>query len=71
MSRQYNPAVVAYRNMDIENMPVEKETKETGLLARKTSMTGNGTLDYSSPAVRAAMQMQVIRRHRDEINATD
>ncbi len=69
MSRALTDIVKAYRNMDIENMPSDKPKKSTGGLLSKTSTNNNMSngLDLSNPAVRVAKQMQVIRKHRDEI----
>jgi hypothetical protein len=69
MSRSYNPGIAMYKNMDIENMPKEQtQEKEGGLLTRKPSqMMMNKNMNYSNPAIRVAKQMEVIRRHRDEI----
>jgi len=74
MSRQYNPAVSAYFNMDIEGFnkidtPEEPKKQSGGLLARSSMPNKDGKgLDYSNPAARVAKQMQVIRKYRDEIN---
>jgi hypothetical protein len=66
MSRQYNPAIDAYKNMDIENMPADKkEPAGTGLLMRKSSSEESG-LDVSNPLIRVAKNMQVIRQYRQE-----
>lgn len=70
MSRQFNPAAYAYNNMDIENLPKEEEKSDTGLLSRKPMMQKSG-MDYSSPALRVAKQLEVIRKHRNEVNATE
>lgn len=69
MSRALTDIVRAYYNMDIENMPSDKPEKQTGGLLSKTSASNkmNDGLDLSNPAVRVAKQMQVIRRHRDDI----
>ncbi len=71
MSRQYNPAIDAYRNMDIENLPdVKEEPETTGLLSKRSSMNTKG-IDTDNPVVRVGMQMKVLRKHREEIkNAT-
>lgn len=71
MSRALTNLVTAYRNMDIENMPAEKnEDKPSGgLLVKKEKATGG--LDYSNPAVRVASQMRIIRKYRDDINAAE
>ena len=68
MSNLYNTAAMAYKAMDIENLPEDKPMKETtGLLSRKTETSG---IDYDNPAVRVAKQMQVIRNFRNEMNGT-
>lgn len=69
MSRAHTDIVRAYYNMDIENMPSDKPTKSTSGLLSKTTKSNNMSkgLDLSNPAVRVAKQMQVIRKHRDEI----
>jgi len=69
MSRAHTDIVRAYYNMDIENMPSDKPAKLTGGLLSKKTLSNNMSegLDLSNPAVRVAKQMQVIRRHRDEI----
>jgi hypothetical protein len=69
MSRAHTDIVRAYYNMDIENMPSDKPAKSTsGLLSKRTSSNSMSEgLDLSNPAVRVAKQMQVIRKHRDEI----
>ncbi|MEK9917800.1 MAG: hypothetical protein VW496_00265 [Pelagibacteraceae bacterium] len=65
-NRSNNPAASAYFNMDIENLPEDKPEKpSTGLLSKKTEQK-NG-MDVSNPLVRVGKQMQLIRRHRDEI----
>jgi len=69
MSYDFNSARRAYLNMDIENLPKEKVTEDTGLLRRKVS-TSSGGLDYKNPAVRVAKQLEVIRNRRNEINGT-
>mgnify|MGYP005999145521 FL=1 len=50
-------------------MPSDKPAKSTsGLLSKRTSSNSMSEgLDLSNPAVRVAKQMQVIRKHRDEI----
>jgi hypothetical protein len=68
MSNQYNTAAMAYKAFDIENIPEDKPIKKLGLLSRKTETKG---IDYNNPAVRVAKQMQVIRKHRNEINGTN
>tara|TARA_E500000318_G_scaffold66305_1_gene61164 strand:+ start:1998 stop:2207 length:210 start_codon:yes stop_codon:yes gene_type:complete len=66
MSRQYNPAIDAYRNMDIENLPKDEPKKEnSGLLTKRTETESK--IDMNNPGVRVAKQMQILRKHRDEI----
>lgn len=68
MSRALTDVVRAYYNMDIENMPSDTPEKPKGGLLSKTSMGKKDSgLDLSNPAVRVAKQMQIVRRHRDEI----
>lgn len=76
MSRQYNPAITAYKRMDLDGFneldkstEPEKSSSGGGLLSRSSMPSKNSKeLDYSNPAVRVAKQMQVIRKYRDEIN---
>ena len=52
MSRQYNPAIDAYRNMDIENLPdANAEPETTGLLSKRRDIKTKG-LDMDNPAGR-------------------
>ena len=70
MSRQYNPAVTAYKRMDLNNFPdnvIEETNKPSGLLQRTQNNNKEG-IDYSNPVVRVAKQMQIVRKYRDEIN---
>ena len=77
MSRQYNPAVAAYKRMDLDDFNKLDKAEEptvkqsSGLLARsKPSDKSNSGIDYKNPAVRVAKQMQIIRKYRDEINGS-
>ena len=70
MSRQLNPAVLMYANMDIENLPKMDSKPTNGLLSKKASSMKSG-VDYKSPAVRVAKQLEVIRNRRKEINETE
>jgi len=74
MSRQYNPAVSAYKRMDLSSLPDDNKQEQVaskGLLARSSPSDKNTSgLDYSNPVVRVAKQMQIIRKYRDEINGT-
>jgi hypothetical protein len=67
MSRQYNPAIDAYKNMDIENLPKDEPEAETGGLLTRKPANRSGGLDMTNPAVRVAKSMQVLRKHRNEI----
>jgi hypothetical protein len=68
MSRTFNPAVYAYKNMDIENMPKTEAPKPTnGLLSKKINTAQTSLLDLNNPLVRVAKQMEVIRKYREEI----
>jgi hypothetical protein len=74
MSRQYNPAVSAYKRMDLDSLPEDKmpeKNNSKGLLSRATKSSKDNTgLDYSNPLVRVAKQMQIIRKYRDDINGS-
>lgn len=69
MSRALTDVVRAYYNMDIENMPKDTPEKSKGGLLSKTPMNNKmkDDLDLSNPAMRVAKQMQVVRKHRDEL----
>lgn len=68
MSRALTDVVRAYYNMDIENMPSDTpEKSKSGLLSKPNMGKMDSGLDLSNPAVRVAKQMQIVRRHRDEI----
>ena len=81
MSRQYNPALTAYKRMDLsgfealENMQEKEKQTGGGLLTRSsmpmsTNNEDGKKLDYKNPLVRVAKQMQIIRKYRDEINGS-
>jgi len=67
MSNQYNTAAMAYKAMDLDSLPTDTPTPEGGLLSRKFGTKTKG-LDNNNPAIRVAKQMQIIRKHRNEIN---
>ena len=72
MSRAYNPMISAYLNMDIENMPKDKQpSSEGGLLSRKSMNMMNKNMNYSNPAIRVAKQMEVIRNFRNSMKNGD
>ncbi len=65
-NRSNNPAASAYFNMDIENLPEEKEEKpSTGLLSRKSEKEND--MDVSNPLFRVGKHMQLVRKYRNEI----
>ena len=74
MSRQYNPAVAAYKRMNLDEFAALQKDKtevksDSGLLARtKNSNNDSSGIDYSNPVARVAKQMLVVRKYRDEIN---
>ena len=74
MSRPYNPAVSAYKRMNLDDFSKLENTqppeKSGGLLSRSKMSNESSGVDYSNPAVRIAKQMQVIRKYRDDINGT-
>lgn len=68
MSRALTDIVRAYKNMDIENMPSDAPKQNTkGLLSKTRNFNSSSALDINNPNVRIAKQMQIVRRHRDEI----
>ncbi len=67
--RFYNPAIVAYKNMDLDLL-VPKETMESkgGLLAPKKSMAQKTDNKKINPVLTVASHMKVIRDKRNTIN---
>lgn len=74
MSRPYNPAIAAYKRMNLDDFAklenVQPPEKSGGLLSRAKMSSESSGVDYSNPAARIAKQMQVIRKYRDDINGT-
>ena len=55
MSRQFNPVIPAYNNMQLNKEPLKEKKQTKGLLAPK---------DLSSPLVRVKKHMQAIQERR-------
>ena len=71
-TRGFNPGITMYKNMDIENMPKDKQpSSEGGLLSRKSMNMMNKNMNYSNPAIRVAKQMEVIRNFRNKMKNGD
>ena len=70
MPRRTDPAISAYNNMDIENMPKEKQTVKSTALLGRPSKSSEGSMDFNNPTIRAAKQLEAIRKYRNEINDT-
>ena len=64
--RGYNPAIVAYKNLDLNTIiGKEKKTiKSSGLLVPKKSMVRNNTSKADNPLYRVAKHVQVLREKR-------
>lgn len=68
--RGYNPALVAYRAIDLDKIPTEMEQKPSGgLLAPKKSMDKPSDLD-KQPAMRTIAHMKILRKRREQINGS-
>tara|TARA_S200002703_G_scaffold55075_2_gene47701 strand:- start:226 stop:438 length:213 start_codon:yes stop_codon:yes gene_type:complete len=67
--RGYNPALVAYKAMDIENVTLDAEKKQpiSGLLAPKKRMMPKET-DKDIPMMRVAKHMKILRQQREQLN---
>tara|TARA_X000001388_G_scaffold51154_2_gene37038 strand:- start:5618 stop:5830 length:213 start_codon:yes stop_codon:yes gene_type:complete len=67
--RFYNPAIVAYKNMDLDRiLPKETAEPKSGLLAPRKTMTQKMQSDKLSPVLVVANHMKVIRDKRNMIN---
>jgi len=69
--RSYNPAIVSYMNMNIDDVKTEEEKpKSTGLLAprSKPSESAASKDDITQPYNRIAKHMRILRNKRNEIN---
>ena len=66
MSRQFNPAIAAYRNLKIDMSPKMETKKSMGLLAPKQKPTDMEDEDMSQPMLRVKKHVEAIRRKRME-----
>lgn len=66
MSRQFNPAIAAYRNLKIDMSPKSEPKPSTGLLAPKQKPMSNQDEDMSQPMFRVMKHVEAIRRRRME-----
>jgi len=63
-----NPAIQAYNNIRLDEMPQPKKQTLSGLLApRKTSME-KAKAASNEPMARVVAHMSAIRKRRNEIN---
>ena len=67
--RGYNPAIVAYKNLDLDAIigKEKKTTKSSGLLTPRKSMMRNNTSKADNPLYRVAKHVQVLREKRKGI----
>jgi uncharacterized protein YtpQ (UPF0354 family) len=67
--RFYNPAIVAYKNMDLDRLvPKEIVEPKGGLLAPKKPTTQKSNNKRMNPVLTVASHMKVIRDKRNMIN---
>jgi len=64
MSRQFNPVIPAYNNMQLNKEPLKEKKQTKGLLAPKDSNMIKDEEDLSSPLVRVKKHMQAIQERR-------
>tara|TARA_R110000803_G_scaffold188591_2_gene251054 strand:+ start:1193 stop:1408 length:216 start_codon:yes stop_codon:yes gene_type:complete len=67
--RGYNPAIVAYRNLDIDVLlgKEKKVTSNTGLLAPTKSRMNKSKSKSDNPLYRVANHVKILRDKRNEI----
>lgn len=61
MSRQYNPAVVAYKNLQIDTVEEKPSVKAKGLLAPSTPKEESSKTDINEPSIRVARHVKNVR----------
>lgn len=64
MSRRYNPVIFSYKNMKLDDTPVEPKKQASGLLAPRTPSTMKSDEDLSEPVTRVKKHLQAIRDRR-------
>lgn len=60
-----NPARQLYLNMDIDNLPEEKEAPTSGLLAPRKTASSMSESAVKQPAFRVAQHMKTLRKQRE------
>ena len=69
--RGYNAALIAYNNLDLDDIlegDTVKETPSKGLLAPKKNMSDVDDKRIKSPAYRAAKHVKILRDKRESLN---
>lgn len=67
--RNYNPAIVSYLNMNIDDVSVEdKKPASTGLLAPRNSNKQSSEPDITQPYTRVSKHLRILRNKRNEVN---
>ena len=65
MSRQYNPAIVAYKNLQLQEKKPEVKQEAKGLLApRNIRDNSEGEANSDQPMARIASHVEAIRNRR-------
>tara|TARA_R100001086_G_scaffold245002_1_gene175383 strand:+ start:1618 stop:1830 length:213 start_codon:yes stop_codon:yes gene_type:complete len=68
MSRLYNPAIFAYKNMEKEMPKEEPVKKSSGLLAPSSMNRMDTKEDLSQPIIRVQKHFNSIKDRRKNIN---
>lgn len=66
MSRQFNPAIVAYKNLQIDESLQVKSKPSSGLLTPTKKQNEMKKDNMSEPAMRVYREVEAIRRKRME-----
>jgi|TARA_R110000796_G_scaffold231421_1_gene349311 hypothetical protein len=61
MSRQYNPAVVAYKNIPVDTLEKKPSVKTRGLLAPSVPRETSSETNINEPTTRVARHVKNIR----------
>ena len=68
MSRQFNPAIVAYKNLQIDKSLQVEPKPSSGLLTPTKKQNEIKENSMSEPAMRVYREVEAIRRKRMEEN---
>ena len=68
MSRQFNPAIVAYKNLQIDKSLQVEPKSSSGLLTPTKKQNEIKQDNMSEPAMRVYREVEAIRRKRMEEN---